>query len=78
VATSPSFGYLKYFMTPVYWVIHEEQYHQMTSKLRFKLALPLHPLPCLLNTFNITTPLGIGVMGPIKVKNTRENYLRRY
>jgi hypothetical protein len=28
----------KYFMTRVYWVIHEEPCHQMPSKLRFELA----------------------------------------
>jgi len=37
---SPGFGRSKYFMTRVYRVIHEEPYHQMTSKLRFELALP--------------------------------------
>jgi|SRR5882762_9215095 len=39
VAPSPGIQ-IKYFMTCVYWVIHEEPYHQITSKLRFELVLP--------------------------------------
>jgi hypothetical protein len=37
----PRFVQIKYFMTCVYWVIHDEElYHQITSKLRFELVLP--------------------------------------
>ena len=69
VAPSSSFGQIKYFMTRVYWVTHEEPYHQMTSKLRFEFALLSLSAPfrdCL-----ICLSPWMGINGPIKGGNTR-------